>query len=185
MRVHKAIVGATLGGLLTIVGLVVLLHVILGDGSFDGARRLIVASAAQVAVMLVIMRMISRPRPKRPLTWATAMFGAVLVAGLSLLTMGLVPHEWITFADTEMEWNRRDVIAWQPPLLPFGISRQAVRDIIEAGMYTNSFAAALAFWLMWQRRHEMAEQRAQVRVEERELVPAGTSAYGRPLSEEA
>lgn len=184
MRVHKAIVGATLGGLLTIVALVIGLWVVVEGNGFAGAQRLVVASLLQVVAMLVIMRMIARPGPRRRLTWATAMLGAVLVSGLSLLALGLVPHEFLTYAGAELHWDRRDLIMIDLPVLPFGISRQAVRDAITAGMYTNSFVAALAMWIMWQRRHDEAEARAQARQEEPAPVPAGTSAYGRPLSKQ-
>lgn len=204
MRVHKGIVGATLGGLATVLGVVVVFHVMLGEGAFFGSegnatRRLLVAVALQLVVMLAIMGLIERPRPRRPLTWVAAMCGALAVAALSLLAFGSVPHEFINFADSQLSWNRRDLIfvgsagtlldwGW----LPFNISRQAVRDILVAGLYTNSFAAALAFWLLWQKRYDLATaklERGAARGEdqerERELVPAGTSAYNRPVSKEA
>lgn len=184
MRVHKAIVGATIGGLLTVLGLGVVLGVIVEGHRFFGIQRLLIATLLQVAAMVVIMAMIQNPGPRRPTTWVQAMVGALLVAGLSLLAFGSVPHEFITYADSELQWSRRDLIMIDLPVLPFDISRQAVRDIIAAGLYTNSFAAAIAMWTMWQRRHDEAEARQAAREEEPALVPAGTSAYGRPLSKQ-
>lgn len=178
MLVHKAIVGAALGGLLTVAAMALVGHP-------AGSQRLVVASLLQVVATLAVMRAITRPGPRRHLTWARAMAGAVVVSGLSLLVFGLVPHEFITYVGSELEWDRRDLIMINLPVLPFDISRQAVRDIITAGLYTNSFAAALALWLMWQRRYELADERAQAKEQEPVPVPVGTSAYGRPVSRQA
>lgn len=177
MVVHRMIVAAAGGGVAAVAGLALLFH-------RSGSERLVVASALQLVVMLGIMYMIRHPGDRKVLTWPQAMFGAIVVAGLSLLAFGSVPHEWITYADAELGWGRRDLILINLPVLPFDISRMAIRDIIAAGMYTNSFAAALAMWLMWQRRHEMAEERAAEQAAEPQPVPAGTSAYGRPLAKQ-
>ncbi|MBI2169752.1 MAG: hypothetical protein HYU28_09685 [Actinobacteria bacterium] len=186
---HKAIVGATLGGLVTVVGVVLGYHVIVQGNSYAGAERLIYSSLLQIVVMLVVMGMITRPRPATPLTWSRAMLGAVVVSGLSLLALGTVPNEFLNFAGSELHWDRRDLVMFNLPdaIVPFDISRQAIRDILVAGLYTNSFAAFLAMWLLWQRRYEMAEQRAAANEAPAEAaaVPAGTSAYGRPLSKQA
>lgn len=178
MTVHKLIIGAAVGALLTIVVLVLAL-------APGGSQRLVVAAALQLLAMAVIMARIERPGERRLLTWPMAMLGAIVVAGLSLVAFGQVPHEWITYADSELNWGRRDLILIELPGLPFDISRMAIRDIIAAGLYTMNFAAAVAMWLLWQRRHELAEERAKARVEEPGPVPAGTSAYGRPLSKQA
>lgn len=180
MLVHRLIIGAAAGGLATIAGLVLILKP-------GGSERMILAIVLQLIVMGAIGYMIERPRPKQPLTWPMAMLGAVLVAGVSLLAFGQVPHEWITYADAELNWGRRDLIMIDlPGFIPFDIGRLAIRDMIEAGLYTNSFAAACAMWLMWQRRHELAEERAAEKpVEERAAVPAGTSAFGRPKTKQA
>lgn len=187
MSVHKMIIGATIGLLVLLLAAVAVGHIILGDGTFSAAQRLFIAVALQLVVMLALMRMIDRPGEKKPLTWPAAMFGAVVVSGLSLLAFGSVPHEWITFADAELDWGRRDLIMFNLPdaIIPFDISRMAIRDIIAAGVYTQNFAAALAFWLLWQNRHQLAEEREKAAPETREPVPVGTSAYGRPLSKQA
>lgn len=176
--VHRMLVGNASGGLMTVIALALILHP-------SGSERLVVAGLLQVVATSAIMLRIQNPGEPRPLTWAKAITGALLVAGLALLAFGSVPHEWITYADAELGWGRRDLILINLPVLPFDISRMAVRDIIAAGIYTNSFAAALAIWLMWQRRFEWAEERAKERGAEPQPIPAGTSAYGRPLTKQA
>jgi len=180
--VHKAIVGLALGGLIAVIVLSLVLHVILGDGTFADIQRFAIAGLLQVITMLVIVRLITNPPPRKALTWARAMAGAVLVSGLALLAFGSVPHEFLSFAGSGLHWDRRDLIMIDLPALPFDISRQAVRDIAVAGLYTNSFAGALGLWIMWQRRREMAEEQVQAREGERVPVAVGTSAFGRPVA---
>lgn len=177
MLVHRLIVRAALGGLATVIALILLLD-------RTGSQRLVVASILQIVIMAAAMYRIDHPGERSSVTWPKAMLGAVAVAGFSLLALGQVPHEWISFADAELGWGRRDVIMIDLPVLPFDISRQAVRDIIAAGLYTNTFAGMLAMWLMWQRRFELADERAQEK-EQPAPVPAGTSAYGRPVMKQA
>jgi len=176
--IHKAIVGAATGGLVTLAALVLLLHP-------TGSERLVVACLLQVIVTVVVVGLIERPGVRRPTTWAGAMAGAIAFVGLSVLTLAFVPHEWITFADAELNWGRRDLLIFDTAVIDF--SRQAFRDIIEAGLYTNTFAAMLALMLLWQRRFDLAEEKAakQAAKAEKEAVPAGTSAYGRPMTKQA
>ena len=176
MLVHRGIVGAATGGLVTVAGLALLLHP-------TGSQRLVTVAVIQVLLTVVAIRMIMQPGPKRPLTWPMAMLGAIAVTGVSLIALGQVPHEWITYADAQLNWGRRDLIIVQ--LGPIDFSRMALRDMIEAGLYTNSFAAMLAMFLMWQRRHAWAEERAAAQAVEGESVPAGDSAYGRPMTKRA
>lgn len=174
MTIHHRIIGATMGMLVAIGAVVLMAH-------RTGSERLIVALLLQLVVMQVVMAMIQWPRERKPLTWPQAMLGAVVVSGLALLAFGSVPHEWITYADAELGWGRRDLLVIETPIID--VSRQAIRDIIAAGLYMQNFAAALGFWILWQRRHEMAEERIKA-ARESGPVPAGTSPYGRPVTKQ-
>lgn len=175
MTIHHRIIGATVGMLVAIGAVVLAAH-------RTGSERLIVALVLQLVVMQVVMAMIQWPGERKTLTWPRAMLGAVVVSGLSLLAFGSVPHEWITYADAELGWGRRDLLVIETPIID--VSRQAIRDIIAAGLYMQNFAAAVGFWLLWQRRHEMAEERIKA-ARESGPVPAGTSPYGRPVTKHA
>lgn len=176
--VKKLIVGGVGGSLAFLAAVVLLFH-------RTGSRRLIVAIVLQLIAMAVVMAMIERPGERKPLTWSRAMAGGVLTVGVLLLAFGSVPHEWITFGDSFLKWGRNDLIVWHTPV-GIVISRQAIRDLIEAGVYTNNFVALCAIWLLWQERFKLADEKAQ-RASEREKkepVPSGTSAFGRPLAKQ-
>ena len=48
------------------------------------------------------MWLVRRPKPELPATWAQAMLGAAAVFALFLLIYGVVPHEWLTWADSNL-----------------------------------------------------------------------------------
>lgn len=149
-------------------------------------QRLVVVGVLWLLSIGIITMLVLNPRPKRELTWARAMVGAILVAGVALLVFGSLPTEWITYADSHLGWGRNDLVLINlPGFIPFDISKMAVRDMITAGVYTMNFAFALKLWVMWQQRYELAEQRAEKRAAPSGPVPAGTSSYGRPLSKQA
>lgn len=144
--------------------------------------RLVASVILTFLGMGVVFALIRRPPPQQPLTWARAILGATLATGLIVLAFGVVPHEWLTYADAELKWGRRDLLFIDTPVID--VSKQAVRDVVVVGIYGYFFMALIRLWLMWQRRYEMAEERQarQEAKQAKEPKPAGTSAYGRPLT---
>ncbi len=55
-----------------------------------------------------------RRPPGTPLTWGEAFVGGTFVFSLMMLAYGVVPHQWLTFADTDL--------LWRPDKLMLGIS---------------------------------------------------------------
>ena len=110
-------------------------------------------------------------------TWGEAMAAATFVYLLMGLAYGIVPHQWLTFADNELGW-RSDKIVYGPgdiltTALPFTVTYQVIRDIIAAGIYIVFLGAQIALWALWQGRGK---------VKQRELP---TSSFGRPLVKKA
>jgi hypothetical protein len=110
--------------------------------------------------------------PGTPLSWGEAMGAATFVFLVMFLAYGVVPHQWLTWADNELNW-RADRFVLGPgrilDALPFTVTYQVVRDIIAAGIYIVFLGVQIALWSIWQRR-------GQTRPKE---LP--TSAFGRPL----
>ncbi len=124
-----------------------------------------------------------RRPPGTPLTWGEAFLGGTFVFSLMMLAYGVVPHQWLTFADTDL--------LWRPDKLMFGISTdgfvwgngaatlggrgkiivnyQAVRDIVAAVLYIVFLAGQVYLWSVWQKR---GRKKPQVEV---------SSAFGRPV----
>lgn len=117
-----------------------------------------------------------RRQPGRLLTWGEAMAAAIFVFTLGMLWYGVIPHQWITLADTEWKW-RSDRIFFGPfdlfepgRFLPFTVTYVVLRDFITLAIYGAGLTLHVFHWVHWQNR---AKPKAAV-------VP--TTAYGRPLA---
>ena len=125
-----------------------------------------------------------------PLTWGEAMLAAVYVFFIIFWIYGVVPHQFLTWADSELNW-RPDVIWFGPggqitlpfdiaslstPWFPITVSARAVRDIVAVVIYVVFLGLQMWMWAWWQKRGERAA--AQKAIEP-------TSTYGRPLVKRA
>lgn len=130
----------------------------------------------------------ARRRPVgTPLTWGEAFLAATFVFGLMMLAYGIVPHQWLDFADNEL--------LWRPDKILLGISSagvkmgdaakamggsgrilvsyQALRDIVVTILYVGFMAGQMVLWAAWQKRG-----RPKAAVEP-------TSRFGRPVIRKA
>ena len=64
--------------------------------------RFIISLLLCVIAGVVFMWLVRRPKPELPPTWAQSMLGATAVFALFLLIYGVVPHEWLTWADSSL-----------------------------------------------------------------------------------
>ncbi len=133
---------------------------------------LVMSTIMLVAGTVAVVAYARRRPPGATLTWGEAMVAAVFVYLLMGLAYGIVPHQWLTFADNELGW-RSDKIVYGPgdvlTNIPFTITYQVIRDVIAAGIYIVFLGGQVALWAVWQGRG---------RVRQRELP---TSSFGRPL----
>ncbi len=115
-----------------------------------------------------------------PLTWGEAILGGTYIFFVLFWIYGVVPHHWLTWADSELNW-RPDTI-WLGPggslleVFPIQVSAQVFRDIIATLIYVVFLGGQMWMWSWWQKRGERADQLAA-------LEP--TSTYGRPLMKRA
>ena len=147
-----------------------------------------------IAMTLAIVR-VARNRPVgTPLTWGEAFVAALWVFTLLFLLYGVVPHQFLAWADNELEWRSDKVGIPLGPLggilngnlgvkdgllfpegipLPNGhfiLTAQVLRDIIAAGLYIVFLVVQIVMWLWWQKRDQKKPDQGEL-----------TSAYGRPL----
>ena len=113
------------------------------------------------------------------LSWGEAMVGAAAVFGLMFWAYGVVPHQWLLYAENELRW-RSDKILVGPQLpfsgneglfeyfLPFTLSFENLSHLVAVSLYGLFLGMHVAGWAIWQDR---AKQKPV------EL----TSGYGRPL----
>ena len=104
------------------------------------------------------------------------MAAAVFAFLVMMLWYGVVPHQWITLADTEWKW-RADRILYGPGdllrphrFLPFTITYQVLRDLVVLVIYGAGLTLHVFHWVQWQNRGKAKA----------EVVPRSTG-YGRPL----
>ena len=156
------------------------------------AGRLILSLIATVAVFAIGFVYAKKPRPNRERTWAEAMAGAVAVLAAMFLLYAIAPNEWITYADSRLQWSKDAIFldygytgksgglfTLTNIPFPFTITWEGVQDMITMGMYTVFVTINLILFKKWQKRPVVSEEATIVT--DVEAIPAGKSRYGRPL----
>jgi hypothetical protein len=101
-----------------------------------------------------------------PLTWGEAMVGGTFAFALMLLAYGIVPHQWLAFADNELLWRPDKLlvgissggVVWGNDAKNLGgtgrilINYQAIRDIIATVLYIVFLGGQMVLWSVWQKR---------------------------------
>jgi hypothetical protein len=122
-----------------------------------------------------------RPKPQRPATWSECIAGAVGVFAMMALAYGVVPHEWITFSDTYLQWDttvfvfrsNQDILGLGIVNWPFSMDKHNIRDIIVVLIYGIALGTQVGLFAMWQKRGEEKPEAAE--------APPRKSRFGRPL----
>lgn len=140
---------------------------------WKGVGYLIILGATTLALIGATFLWILNQR----MTWARAAIAAVIVWMSLVFYFGMVPSEWLNFAQTDLDWSSQRTAVAIPPFLILGneieISWAVVKDSIQMGYSLGllGFAAVLALQIQ-----KIKEGR-----------PAGAapteqkSPYGRPL----
>ncbi len=111
----------------------------------------------------------------RPLTWARAMFGAQLFAGLMFILFAIIPNEFLTLTQATLEWTPQKAFLVVPTFLALNneisISYAALKDMISAGYATTLLILIPVLMYKWQERAKIEDV----------AKPEPISRYGRPL----
>ena len=153
------------------------------------------ASIVGLVIGIGVILWVMKRRPVgAPLTWGEAMVAATFAFFLMFHAYGVVPHQWLNWADSELQW-RKDAIGvplgpidadvdfgpvvihdhtlWPEGVpLPNGhfvITKEAVRDVVATLIYVVLLGVHIAMWAIWQNRGK--EKPAEL----------PTSPYGRPI----
>lgn len=122
-----------------------------------------------------------RRQPGASLTWGQAMAAAFFTFFMMFWWYGVIPHQWLTWADNELNWRPDRLLYGAGDVLkpmaeggaiPFTLNYMHVRDLIVVGIYGLGLGLQIWIWAWWNDRKKKAEAQAAV-------VP--TSSYGRPL----
>ncbi len=155
------------------------------------------------AMVAVIVWYAPRRPTGTPLSWGEAFAAGLFVYTLLFMMYGVVPHQWLAYADNALKWRSDKIGIPMGPIghyvfhlsqhqgnvlfpkgipLPsalgghgrFIITAQVLRDVIAAGLYIVFLVAQIVAWLWWQKR---GQKKAE--------TPELTSAFGRPLLKRA
>ncbi len=124
----------------------------------------------------VFMVLVRRPKSELPTTWAQAMLGALAIFALFLLIYGVVPHEWLTWADSKLGLREDKILLDTKPIK---FSGRALRDIVATVIYIVFLGFNTWMWIAWQKRGTAKPKPAAAAATPE---PAGTSAFSRPLT---
>ena len=125
-----------------------------------------------------------------PVTWGEAMVAGVYVFAILFWAYGVVPHQFLTWADSELNWRpdriwfgqdgkvTTPITGWSlsTPWFPIKVSAQVFRDIIVTTLYIVLLGIQIYMWSWWQNRGKRAEAAKAVEP----VTP-----YGRPLIKRA
>jgi hypothetical protein len=160
------------------------------------AARLIYATLL-FAIGLIGAWLVMR-RPKRsaePATWAAVVLGALFVWFMFALGYGVIPHEWLTFGNSYLNFDASSFLIhrgqWATNVPPFDITRDKVIDAGAALIYVIVLGLNIFFFSAWQKR-KVVEPAPEAAVEEGPVTGGSmftrlrrskrTSAYGRPVT---
>ncbi len=147
------------------------------------AGRLILAVVLLLIGLAITVALMRRPKRNRPSTWAECIAGAVGVYAMMTLAFAVIPHEWITFSDTYLQWDTTVFVfrsgqkmLFFPWNWPFNFDKHNIRDIIVVLIYGVAIGLSMGLFSAWQKRgQEKPEAAAKPR----------TSRFGRPLRRRA
>jgi hypothetical protein len=144
------------------------------------AGRLIWAVVIFVIGLAVIGFLARRPTPAEPPSWAQALLGALGAVALMIIAYGTIPHEWISYANSYMRWGTATYVMRKNRFIHFDINKQTANDGIAALIYGVMLVGNIKLFQIWQKRPVAAP--APDDASAAEAQPAGTSAYGRPMT---
>ena len=126
-----------------------------------------VSSMIAMILMVAVCLYVGARRPiGTPVTWGEAMVGGTWVFGIMMLAYGIVPHQWLNYADNELLWRPdKLLVGISSGGVVFGneakdlggtgrilINYQAIRDIVATVLYIVFLGGQMYLWSVWQKR---------------------------------
>jgi len=157
------------------------------------AGRLIWSTLIFVIGIAIAYWLTTKPKRAEPSTWAQTILGAMGLWAMMALGYGTIPHEWLTFGNSYLNFNTATFLMRQNRFIHFDITRSVVIDIGTTVIY--GIVLVLQVWLIvrWQKR-PVLEPGAEGDAVEAEATGGGplarlmrrrekrVSAYGRPVT---
>jgi len=157
------------------------------------AGRLIWSTLIFAIGLGIGFRMTKKPKPAEPATWAMTILGALAVWFMMALGYGTIPHEWLTFGNSYLNFNTATFLMQKNRILHFDITRSVVVDVVTTMIYGQVLVLQVLMFSRWQKRPVLE---ADGESETAETAASGggpltrllrrrdkrVSAYGRPVT---
>jgi len=158
------------------------------------AGRLIWATILFTIGVIAAVIVIRRPKKSsEPATWAQTILGAMYVWIMFALGYAVIPHEWLTFANSYLNFDSSSFLLHRNDFLPFQITRDKFTDSVAVGIYAVMLVLNVALFIAWQKRKVAEPATTEEEAEPTPITGGGmfsrlrrrdkrTSAYGRPVT---
>ena len=117
------------------------------------AARLLYAIVLFAIGLAAAAKVIRTPkRSNESPTWAQCVIGAMFVWAMFALGYGVIPHEWLTFGNSYLNFHSSSFMLHKNRILPFDITRDKFLDAVAAVIYVVVLGLNVAFFAAWQKR---------------------------------
>lgn len=143
--------------------------------------------------LLIGNHLTKKPKAAEPATWAQTILGAMGVWAMMALGYGSIPHEWLTFSNSYLNFNTATFLMQKNRFIHFDLPRSVVGDIGVTVIYGVVLTLQIIMFAKWQKR-PVAEAIPEGEITEAEPSGGGplarlmrrrekrVSAYGRPVT---
>jgi hypothetical protein len=157
------------------------------------AGRLIIWSTLFIIGLVTAYVWTKKPKPPEPATWAQTILGAMGVWVMMALGYGAIPHEFITFGTSYLNFNTATFMLKKNTFLTFDITRSVAVDVGVSIIYGIVLTLQVWLFVRWQKRPAYEPASEAVAADD-ESAPGGplsrlrrrrekrVSAYGRPVT---
>lgn len=146
-----------------------------------------VAFVGSIIISILLIASITWFARRRPagtsLSWGEAMLAATYAFFGLFWVYGVVPHQWLTYAEAELGWRPDRYLAGPSGTgaltdVPMNISYETLSHLVAVTIYGIFLGIHVALWAIWQGRGDKVDRR-------RKALEEKTTAYGRPLARRA
>jgi hypothetical protein len=116
------------------------------------AGRMIWATLIFAIGLGIGFRLTKKPKRAEPATWAQTILGAMCVWGMMALGYGTIPHEWLTFGNSYLNFNTATFVMQKNRFIHFDITRSVVIDIGTTVIYGMVLVLQVMLFVRWQKR---------------------------------
>jgi hypothetical protein len=106
--------------------------------------------------LLIGYRLTKKPKPAEPATWAQTILGALAVWAMMAMGYGTIPHEWLTFSNSYLNFNTATFMMRRNRIIHFDITRSIAGDVGVTVIYGLVLTLQVIMFSKWQKR-EVAE----------------------------